>query len=280
MHHQPKNIGQIEYLVVGHVTRDKVDDSYVPGGTVTYSGQLARALGCRTAVLTSAREDYDLRPILEGLEVRKIPAEHDAIFSNIYDGNNRIQLLHSKANDIMAADVPEAWMDAEIVHLGPLTNEVDPNMIDMFPNSLVGLTPQGWMRRWGDDCRVWATSFPAEEMLLKKAAATVISEEDLLDDDMFRRYIEWANILVVTENFAGCTVYSNGESVQVPAPRIELVEPTGAGDIFAAAFFVGLQRSGRDPVQAAEFANHVAAHSVTKTDLQEKVNAWRNVKFE
>ena len=265
---------------MGHVTRDKVGDSYVPGGTVTYSGRLAKALGCRTAVLTSAREDYDLRPVLEGLEVRKIPSEHDAIFSNIYDGNNRIQLLHSKANDIYAADVPEAWMDAEIVHLGPLTNEVDPNMIDLFPNSLVGLTPQGWMRRWGDDCRVWATSFPAEEMLLRKADATVLSEEDFVDDEMCRRYIEWANILVVTQNFAGCTVYVDGEQYQVPAPKITLVEPTGAGDIFAAAFFVGYQRSGKDPIRAAEFANHVAAHSVTKSDLNEKVNAWRNVKFE
>ena len=136
------------------------------------------------------------------------------------------------------------------------------------------------MRRWGDDCRVWATSFPAEEMLLKKADATVLSEEDFVDDDMCRRYIEWANILVVTQNFAGCTVYVDGEQYQVPAPKITLVEPTGAGDIFAAAFFIGLQRSNNDPVRAAEFANHVAAHSVTQTDLTKKVNAWRNVKFE
>lgn len=280
MHHLPNKISQIEYLVVGHVTRDKVDGNYVPGGTVTYSGQLAKALGCHTAVLTSAREDYDLRSIFEGLEVCKIPSEHDAVFSNIYDGNNRIQLLHSKASNIMDADVPKAWLDAKIVHLGPLTNEVDPNMINLFPNSLIGITPQGWMRRWSEDGRVYATAFPAEEMLLKKAAATVISEEDLLDDAMRRRYIKWANILVVTQNFAGCTVYADGKQHQVPAPQISLVEPTGAGDIFAAAFFVGLHRSSHDPVRAAEFANHVAAHSVTKANLVAKVNAWRNVKFE
>ena len=149
------NTDHIEYLVVGHVTRDKVEGGLKPGGTVTYSGQVARALGYRTGVLTSAREDYDLRQVMEGLVVRKIPAAEDAVFSNIYDGNNRIQILHNRANDIMAADVPEAWMTADIVHLGPLTNEVDPNMIDLFPNSLIGLTPQGWMRRWGDDGRLY-----------------------------------------------------------------------------------------------------------------------------
>ncbi|MFT5196930.1 MAG: sugar/nucleoside kinase (ribokinase family) [Candidatus Promineifilaceae bacterium] len=279
MGHLPEKNNTIEYLVVGHVTRDKVESNYIPGGTVTYSGQLAKFLGCRTSVLTSAREDYDLRPILDGIEVCKIPAEQDTIFSNIYNGNNRIQLLHSRANDIMVADVPQSWMNAEIVHLGPLTNEVDPNLIDLFPNSLVGITPQGWMRRWGDDGRVFAASFPAEETLLKKADVTVISEEDLLDDDMYRRYIKWANILVVTQNFAGCTVYVAGEEYQIPAPPITVVESTGAGDIFAAAFFIGLHRSGHNPIQAAEFANHVAAHSVTKTSLQEKVNAWRDVKF-
>ena len=271
---------EIGYLVVGTVTRDKVENGYKPGGTVTFSGRLADALGFNTAVLTSAREDYDLHEIMAGLTVRNVPAAQDSIFSNIYDGNNRVQILHARSNDIMASDVPEAWYDAEIVHLGPLTNEVDPNMIDLFPNSLVGITPQGWMRRWGDDGRIYARSFPAEEMLLRKADATVISEEDLLDDDMLDRYIKWANILVVTQNFAGCTVYFNGESHQVPAPKITLVEPTGAGDIFAAAFFVGLHRSDNNPIRAAEFANHVAAQSVTKADLAEKVNAWREIKFE
>ncbi|MEM8861124.1 MAG: PfkB family carbohydrate kinase [Chloroflexota bacterium] len=271
---------KIEYLVIGTVTRDKVKEGYKPGGTVTFSGRLAHALGCKTAVLTSAREDYDLREIMQGLTIRNVPAAADSIFSNIYDGNYRVQILHDRSNDIMASDVPEAWHDAKIVHLGPLTNEVDPNMIDLFKNSLVGITPQGWMRRWGEDGIIYATSFPAEETLLRKADATVISEEDLLDDDMLNRYIEWANILVVTQNFAGCTVYFNGERHQVPAPQIRLVEPTGAGDIFAAAFFIGLHRSDRNPIRAAEFANHVAAHSVTKADLAEKVNAWREIKFE
>ena len=263
---------------MGHVTRDKVENGYKPGGTVTYSGQVADALGYRTAVLTSAREDYDLREVLAGLEVRKIPAPHDAVFSNIYDGNNRVQILHSKANDIMAADVPEAWMTSKILHLGPLTNEVEPDIVDLFPNSLIGLTPQGWMRRWGEDGRVYATAFPAEERLLRAADATVLSEEDLLDDGMLDRYKAWSKILVVTQNFAGCTVFCDGDEIQVPAPKIELVEPTGAGDIFAAAFFVGLHRS-QNAVSAAEFANHIAAHSVTKVELNNKVIAWRETKY-
>ena len=269
---------KIDYLVVGHVTRDVAEDSptgYTAGGTVTFGGRLAQAMGCKTAVLTSSRPDYDLSEILAGIELKSIPSEHDSIFANIYEGNNRVQMLYEVAEKITIADLPDEWRDAAVVHLGPLTNEVEPAMIHEFPNSLIGITPQGWMRRWGDDCRVWARSFPAEQMLLGKAHATVISEEDLVDDEMLGRYIEWAQILVMTQNYAGCTVFYDGNVHQVPAPKIDLVEPTGAGDIFATAFFVQLHRNGGDPIQAAEFANHVAAHSVTKVTIEEKVNAWR-----
>ncbi|MEM7798895.1 MAG: PfkB family carbohydrate kinase [Chloroflexota bacterium] len=269
------NDNKIEYLVVGTVTQDIVEDGLTPGGTVTYSGRIAQALGCKTAILTSARPDYDLSPFLNGIEVHLIPSENNSVFDNIYQGNERIQILHSRSGDIRAQDVPETWHNTPVVHLGPLTNEVEPAMIDLFSNSMVGLTPQGWMRRWGEDGRIYAQSFPAEQELLCKAAATVISEEDLLDDTMLERYINWANILVMTQNYAGCTVFVDGESYQIPAPMIKLIEPTGAGDIFAAAFFVRLWQTDGDPIKAAEWANLVAAHSVTKENLDEKVVAWQ-----
>ena len=270
-----QNSNSIEYLVIGHITRDVTPEGYTPGGTVTYSGRIAQALGLETAILTSARPDYEMGSFLKGITIKSIPAEADSVFDNIYQGNERVQILHSRAETIMAADVPSEWTETPVVHLGPLTNEVDPDIIDLFPGSMVGLTPQGWMRRWDETGRVRAQSFPAEERLLRCATATVISEEDLLDQEMLQRYIEWSNILVMTRNYAGCTVFTNKNQHHIPAPSINLVEPTGAGDIFAAAFFVRLWQSGGDPVAAAEWANHVAAHSVTKATLDEKVIAWQ-----
>lgn len=269
--HQPS----IDYLVIGHVTRDLTPDGDTPGGTVTFSGRLAHALGCRTAVLTSARPDYELGEIYEGLELVVIPAEEDTIFENLYEDNRRTQWLRGRAADLRPEHIPDSWRQADIVHLGPLTNEIDPAVIDQFPNSLIGLTPQGWMRRWDDEGRVYATPFPAEEYLLTRADAVVISEEDLLDEAMLSRYIAWSNLLVMTQNYAGCSVFENGRRIHVAAPEIDLVEPTGAGDIFATAFFVQFRRNGGNPIAAAEFANRVAAHSVTQTALEDKVNAWQ-----
>lgn len=266
---------EIDYLVIGHVTSDRVPGGYTPGGTVTYGGRLAQILGARTAVVTSARPDYDLSEFMAGMAVHVIPADANSDFENIYQGNERIQILRSRAAEITAADIPPAWRSPAIVHLGPLTNEIDPDIVDIFPDSLICITPQGWMRRWDDSGRVYAQPFAAAEAVFARAAAVVISEEDLLDDGMLERYINWSDILVMTQNYAGCTVFFDGGQFVIPAPQIELVEPTGAGDIFAAAFFVHLWRSGGDPLAAAQFANHVAAHSVTTANLEDKVSAWK-----
>ncbi len=270
---------KIDYLVIGHVSRDvareTAENGYTPGGTVTFSGRMAQALGCHTAVLTSTAADYDLAEILPDIEIEVIPAAQNTIFDNIYQANHRVQILHSVAETITAAAVPDAWREAAIVHLGPIANEVDPAIIDLFPHSLIGLTPQGWMRRWKEDGRVYAKRFREAQTLFQKATAVIISEEDLLDPAMLTEYKSWAHILVMTENYAGCTVFVDGEAQQVPAPKIELVEPTGAGDIFATAFFIQLKRNGGDPIEAAAFANFVAAHSVTQTNLAAKVTAWQ-----
>jgi len=61
----------------------------------------------------------------------------------------------------------------------------------------------------------------------------------------------------------------------LPTPRRRFVEgcpaeeidSTGAGDVFAAAFMLRLRES-RDPLEAAGFANRVAAYSVTAPGIQ------------
>jgi sugar/nucleoside kinase (ribokinase family) len=53
---------------------------------------------------------------------------------------------------------------------------------------------------------------------------------------------------------------------QFPAPPQPEVDPTGAGDVFAAAFFINLYETN-DPWASARFANQVAALSITRAGL-------------
>jgi sugar/nucleoside kinase (ribokinase family) len=48
---------------------------------------------------------------------------------------------------------------------------------------------------------------------------------------------------------------------------VKEVDPTGAGDVFAAAFFYRLHAT-RDPWEAARFATQLSAYSVTRPGLE------------
>ena len=269
----------LDYLVIGHITRDITPTGNLVGGTVSYSGRVAYALGCQTAVLTSCEPDYEGLQELTDLAVEVIPAEHTSTFENIYGENGRTQMLYTVAEQIRVEHLPKAWQQPTVVHLGPLTNEVDPTFMHHFSNSnnIIGLTPQGWLRRWTENGRVYAREWPEAEQFLPLADVVIVSEEDLLNEEMLPRYRKLCKLLIMTENVRGCTVFAGNEVRQIPAPQVTQVEPTGAGDIFAAAFLTRYAKNGRNPWQAAEFANLVAAYSVTQIGLDAKIELIQKV---
>ena len=69
------------------------------------------------------------------------------------------------------------------------------------------------------------------------------------------------SVVCTTLGEHGVRVLAGGRSVRVEAPRTEGVDPTGAGDHFAAAFTVATL-AGAEPVEAATVACRVAACSV------------------
>ncbi len=253
----------LDYLVIGHVTRDLLPNgSFTIGGTATYAARTALALGCRVAVVTSADPELDLAAPLSGSEVLRRPAEATTTFENIYVSSGREQFLHALAAPLDLDAVPCQWRQPDIVHLAPLVNECDPALADAFPGALLGVTPQGWMRAWDQRGHVYIDDWPGATELLPRIDAAVMSRDDAGGDEMvIARLAGLAPILVVTVGPEGCLVYVGGEARHVPVTPVPEVDPTGAGDIFAAAFFVHL-RQGDDPWAAADFANRVAALSV------------------
>lgn len=267
---------QWDYVVVGHICRDVTPAGFKPGGTALFSATLAHQLGQKTAVLTSHSPNYDVSAYLPAVHLTNIPAASDTIFENLYEGNNRRQRLHGLAERLTPESVPAAYTEAKLVHLGPIAAEIDPHIVSAFPGRFIGLTPQGWLRQWDTAGWVSAQPFAEAEWLFPLASAVVISEEDLLDDQMLIHFKSWAKLLVMTQSARGCTIFSQGQSWQLPAPAVSVVEPTGAGDLFATGFFVRLAQTGQ-PLLAAEFANQLAAASITQTNLADKVTAWQKL---
>jgi sugar/nucleoside kinase (ribokinase family) len=254
-----------DYVVVGHVTKDLVPGGYRVGGTVTFAGLTARRLGCRVGVLTSAGSDLDIATSLPGVEVVVVPAEHTTTFENTYDHGRRRQFLRSVAGRIEPQHVPEAWRDAPIVHFGPLAQEFGPELVAAFPGARVrGITPQGWLRQWDDSGLV--SRVDADRLALNGALsqldAVILSEEDVSGDwELLRRYSRSARLLVVTQGARGATICEGARCSARPAFSVTEVDPTGAGDVFAAAYLIHLQATG-DVAEAAVFANCAASFAV------------------
>ena len=264
----------LDYLAIGHVTCDLVNGTYTVGGTVSYAARTARALGCRVGIVTSASPDLDLSDVLGDIMVPRIPAATTTTFENIYTPNGRQQILHATAERLVPETVPQDWRTVSartIVHLGPVAQECDPALVDVFGDhpsgAFIGLTPQGWMRRRDQAGHVSRCQWEGAESLLARADAVVLSEEDVAGDEaLVSRYAAQVRLLVLTQGAAGCTVHTAGQSRHFPAPAAREVDATGSGDIFAATFFVQLQRAG-DPWAAARLANCVAAQSVARKGL-------------
>ena len=272
---EPRNPERnLDYLAIGHVTCDLVDGTYAVGGTVSYAARTARALGCRVGIITSASPDLDLNDALGDITIARIPAATTTTFENIYTPNGRRQILHATAERLVPEMVPQDWRTVSagtIVHLGPVAQECDPALADVFGDrpsgAFVGLTPQGWMRRRDQAGHVSRCRWEGAESLLARADAVVLSEEDVAGDKaLVSRYAAQTRLLVLTQGAAGCTVYTKGQSRHFPAPAVREADATGSGDIFAATFFIQLQRD-RDPWEAARLANCVAAQSVARAGL-------------
>jgi sugar/nucleoside kinase (ribokinase family) len=133
--------------------------------------------------------------------------------------------------------------------------------------SLIGITPQGWMRAWDADGRVSACTWENKDLALRHAGAVVMSVEDVNRDlELVESIAHQTRLLCVTEAEAGAVVYWNGDRRRFRPPQVKEVDGTGAGDIFAASFFARLYAT-RDPWEAARFATNLAAYSVTRHGL-------------
>ena len=263
----PVSLEPVDYLVIGHVAHDLTPTGPRLGGTVAYSALTAKALGLRVGVVTASGRETSLEA-LNDIQVVSIESPQSTTFENIYTEQGRVQYLRAQAVRLDLNDIPEIWRNAAIIHLGPIANEIDSVLPPFFTPSFLGITPQGWMRQRDHDGHVSRKSWTDAETVLQKANAVVISREDVNgDDELIEHMAHLTRILAVTEADAGCVLHWNGDRRRFRAPEVQEVDATGAGDIFAAAFFVRLYKT-RDPWEAARFATLIASHSVTRVGLE------------
>ena len=256
----------VDYLVIGHVAHDLTPDGWRLGGTVAYSGLTARALGMRVGIITASGPETTLEA-LQGLSIISLDSPRSTTFENIYNDHARVQYLRAQATRLDLDRVPVAWRNASIIHLGPIADEMDSVLPNGISPLFLGVTPQGWMRQWNKEGRVSPAEWKNSESILRKAGAVVISREDVQgNDELIEHMAHQTRILAVTEANQGSLLYWHGDRRRFQAPEVQEVDATGAGDVYATAFFARLLKT-RDPWESARFATLIASRSVTRVGL-------------
>jgi len=98
--------------------------------------------------------------------------------------------------------------------------------------------------------------------------AVVLSIEDVKGDwDLMEKWAKYAKILAVTMGEQGAAIFFKGERIHLAAPRVREIDQTGAGDVFASAFFMRLFHS-KDPIAAGKFAVSIASASIEDYGLK------------
>lgn len=257
----------IQYLAIGHVAKDLTPDGHRLGGTVAYAALTAQALGYTPGLVTAYSSDLNVEA-LQTVACVNVVSATSTTFENHYSPSGRTQFVRSTATPIVGQDVPTEWLTAPMAHLAPLAGELKADILYTLAGAFIGLTPQGWLRTWDAAGRVRRCAWPDALTVLPRVSATVISVEDVGGDwELIQQWAQAATILVVTDGPRGCTVLGCERAPETFLPPAQTeVDPTGAGDVFATAFFVGLHAT-HDPARAARFANALAAQSVTRIGL-------------
>jgi sugar/nucleoside kinase (ribokinase family) len=263
-----------DFLAIGHVARDEFEGepTWRLGGTALYAAATAACLGTATALVT--RVGPNEKPALEercarlGITVHALPSSTTTTFAFRYVEGRRFLRLKSRARGIAPSDIPAAWRGARAVVLGSIAHELDRSLFGTTSPAATVLVAQGYLREWSADGAIRPREWEDANEIVPLVSAVVLSEDDVAGDLSAPR--RWARNgrVYVTLAERGVLVLERGSETTIPGYRAErVVDPTGAGDAFAAGLAIALA-DGRPPDDCARFANAVASFAVEGVGME------------
>jgi sugar/nucleoside kinase (ribokinase family) len=253
----------VRVAVVGNLSLDLVDGGQPrPGGPPYYAARALAALAV-PAVVRAKSAEADRARLLRALEALGVAVEWrrgetTATYEISYDGDARGMHVRELGSPWTVGEV--AGLDAEWVHVGALfRGEFPPDALAAIADAGARLSfdAQGLVR----PARLGPLELEpdAAPEVLRHLSVLKLSEEEAkaLVGRLEERALSSLGVpeVIVTLGSRGCIVVARQQLVHVPADPLD-VDPTGAGDAFAAGYLVERSR-GRTPRQAAARATRL-----------------------
>ncbi len=192
-------------------------------------------------------------------------------FHLIYDsrGDRTLDVL-GVAERITPSHIPDEYLDAKFILIGPVLGEVDLALVNFIRSSSSAklfLDPQGLVRIIGSDRRV---IHKCDRQQFRKIAdlvdfikpnehesETITGEKDpVLAARQIGQLGSAVSIVTLAER--GSILIDNNRLYRIPAFPTNAIDPTGAGDVYAGSFITDYIRKG-NTVEAAMFASAAAS---------------------
>lgn len=263
----------MKFLAIGNIAIDhNLQDNPTCGGSVLYSSLLASKLGLKTIAITSFGKDFlTLNQNWDNVRVYPQLTPFSTTVSFIYDKNgNRQVKIEKEGGAISEKLLPREIFDADIIFICPIVHEISSRLVSFIvkknKSGLIVATPQGWLRDWRKERgRIFQKKWNNAKEILPHTDVLVISEEDIQEDksalDLYKILTKKGGIIVVTQGSKGATAYRGKEIVSSKSYPAKVVDPTGAGDIFAASFAISWKETS-SLEQSLKFANIAASFAI------------------
>jgi len=248
-----------DFVAVGHLCCDLVDGQRILGGSASYAALTAHRLGRSVGIVTAVADDFPFLETFTGISIENVPSHSTTTFRNVYRNGVREQFISSVGAPILAAHIPDHWTSASVAYFCPIATEVTPGVLGRFPDSLIAIGAQGWLREWDESGKVRKKKWAEADSVLSCADVVIFSELDVDEPYAFAEDIaRLTPVVIVTQACLGAELFVKGRKIHVPPQKIEENDATGAGDAFAAAFLVKYEQCG-NAAEAARFASSAAS---------------------
>jgi sugar/nucleoside kinase (ribokinase family) len=204
----------------------------------------------------------------------KISGSTSMKFENIYSkSGNRIQNILSVSDKITFEDIPEQYRNSSCIHLGPVFNEINEELIPQVRKSFdfISLEGQGFTRGKKANSKkiILHPWFEYEKYLPQLDVLKVddlelksITDSKRLEDAIDKALATGLGLLVITRAHNGAIIYHKKKRFDIPAIPTEVVDATGAGDTFITAFLLEYLKT-RDCYYSGLIAATAAAFKIS-----------------
>ncbi|MEM3403971.1 MAG: PfkB family carbohydrate kinase [Nitrososphaeria archaeon] len=275
---KPKDATLFDVILVGNYSIDvntclgeQISNSL--GGAPVYSGSIFTLFGNRTALFSQIGFDYYEEAVqfcrIRGIDfrgLRRLP-QRTLAFENTYDDEgNRRQKCFNTTPKLLFKELPREYFDSKAFYIAPIMGEVDLELLKELRRKEITLMldPQGLMRNIGEEGRIELTFNQGElEPVFELVDIVKIGNDEFQASNMeVKDVMEWlkdigVSVGIVTRGKEKVTIASKNTIIEVPTINVAVEDPTGAGDVFGAAFLSEYLR-GYDAAEAAKIANIAA----------------------